>query len=121
MELSLRIIHVLPFLLEGYMKQLLQAKGTDNNVKYPKRLGRFFANDSNGSYYLNQWVKDDISCNETCCALEGSYNLYYSKRHPYFHVNDQINTTPIIWKKNDAESLIFDVFSTIENTYTRIT
>ncbi len=106
--------------IEGYIRQLHQIKGGTETIQNLNRLGAIFNEASSGKWILCEWAKSDIPCVDTCFALEGAYNIYRSKRHPYFHVKNQIATTPIIWKKEDADSLVVEVFETIEKTYSHI-
>jgi len=106
--------------LEGYIRQLLIAKGKTDTVRNTRKLGAIFDKGSNSEWKLIDEIKKDIPCNKTCYALVSAYSLLDSRRHPYFHVRTQIETTPIIWNKKDSESLIFEVFSTIEQTYSQI-
>lgn len=106
--------------LEGYIRKLLTAKGNENYVKSCGKLGSLFRKDHNNIERLQEFARDDIECDMTIAALEKSYNLWKSKRHPYFHVDIRTQITPIIWKKEDAEELIFEVLNTIEETYSQI-
>ncbi len=106
--------------LEGYIRKLLTAKGNENHVKSCGKLGSLFRKDHDNIERLQEFARDDIECDMTVAALEKSYNLWISKRHPYFHVDTRTEMTPIIWKKENAEDLIFVVLQTIEETYSQI-
>ncbi len=107
--------------LEGYIRQLLNAKGKDDGVRKVNKIGTLFEDpDEKGRCALMEFAKGDIACEKTCFALEEAYSQWVSFRHPYFHVEKVIKTTPIIWKKEGAEGLLFDVLKTIEGTYSPI-
>jgi len=106
--------------LEGYIRQLLMFKGNDGGVKNANKLGSLFKEDPNNYSWLQDFAKTDIDCDATCSALEKSYNFWKSKRHPYFHVDRHIQMTPIIWNKGDAETIIHEALTLIEETYSQI-
>jgi hypothetical protein len=106
--------------LEGYIRQLLKFKGNDGGVKNANKLGSLFKEDVNDYSWLQDFAKSDIDCDATCSALEKSYNFWKSKRHPYFHVDRHIQMTPIIWNKGDAETIIHEALTLIEETYSQI-
>jgi hypothetical protein len=106
--------------LEGYIRQLLKFKGNDNGVKNANNLGSLFKEDVKNYSWLQEFAIADISCDATCSALEKSYNFWKSKRHPYFHVDRHIQMTPIIWNKGDAETIIHEALTLIEETYSQI-
>jgi len=106
--------------LEGYIRQLLKLKGHDDGVKNVNKLGSLFKEDVNDYSWLQDFAKSDIDCDATCSALEKSYNFWKSKRHPYFHVDKHIQMTPIIWNKEDAEAIIHEGLTLIEETYSQI-
>ena len=106
--------------LEGYIRQLLNIKGKSNGVRNVNKLGSLFEDSVDNYQRLQTFAKDEIACVKTCEAIESVYSLYVSKRHPFFHVSTQIQTTPIICKKEDAEALVVDVLKTIEETYSQI-
>jgi|GEM_PF-1506183 len=106
--------------LEGYIRQLLKFKGNDDGVKNANKLGSLFKEDVNDYSWLQDFAKSDIDCDATCSALEKSYNFWKSKRHPYFHVDKHIQMTPIIWNKRDAEAIIHEALTLIEETYSQI-
>jgi len=105
--------------LEGYVKQLL--KNNYKEYKNNNKIGALFGNQNAQHFFpLQQFVKNEIKCTRTVEAIETSYNLYYSKRHPYFHIDKHIGTTPIIESKEDAQAINVEILSTIETTYKRI-
>ena len=106
--------------LEGYIRQLLHLKGNEDGVKNVNKIGALFKENANKVSYLMDFAKLDIQCDETCQALERAYNLWKSKRHPYFHINRHVQMTPIIWKKEDAEAILNDTLVLIEETYSKI-
>ena len=107
--------------LEGYMRQLLKFKGNGNDVRNAGRLGSLFnRKDARGYYCLQDFAKSDIDCDETCKSIERAYNYWLSKRHPFFHVNNQINMTRIIYDKETAEALVYETLGLIEETYSKI-
>lgn len=106
--------------LEGYIRQLLKFKGNDDGVKTVYKLGSLFKEDVNDYSWLQGFAKSDIDCDATCSALEKSYNFWKSKRHPYFHIDRHVKMTPIIWNKGDAETIIHEALTLIEETYSQI-
>ncbi len=106
--------------LEGYIRQLLSLKGRENGVKRAGNIGSLFREDTEYVSYLQDFAKIDIQCDNTCNALERSYNYWKSKRHPYFHAEIRVQMTPIIWKKEDAEAILNDTLLLIEDTYSKI-
>lgn len=106
--------------LEGYIRQLLKFKGNDDGVKTVYKLGSLFKEDVNDYSWLQDFAKSDIDCDATCSALEKSYNFWKSKRHPYFHIGRHVQMTPIIWNKGDAETIIHETLTLIEETYSQI-
>ncbi len=106
--------------MEGYIRQLLKLKGHDNGVKNTNKLGRLFKEDVNNYSLLQDFATADISCDATCQALERAYNFWKSKRHPYFHIDKQVQMTPIVWNKGDAETIIHEALTLIEETYSQI-
>ena len=106
--------------LEGYIRQVLKFKGNGNNVRNIQKLGSLFKDDPKKYSWLQDFAKSDINCDETCKAIERTYNYWKSKRHPFFHVNKQINMTPIIYDKETAEALVYETLGLIEETYSKI-
>jgi len=106
--------------MEGYIRQLLKLKGHDNGVKNTNKLGSLFKEDVNNYSLLQDFATTDISCDATCQALERAYNFWKSKRHPYFHIDKQVQMTPIVWNKGDAETIIHEALTLIEETYSQI-
>lgn len=103
--------------LEGYMRQLLRDKGSDNSVKFVGNLGKLFKLRVDE---LQDFAKTDIACDATCEAIEKAYTYWKSKRHPYFHMDKRIEMTPIIYNKEDAEAIVHETLTLIEETYSKI-
>ena len=107
--------------LEGYIRQLLQSKSKENFVKFVGPLSKLFKDEDPNKYCcLQDFAKSDIGCDQTCEAIEKTYNYWKSKRHPFFHVDKRINMTPIIYDKKTAEALVHDTLILIEDTYSKI-
>jgi len=105
--------------LEGYVKQLLKANYKE--YKNTSNIGALFRHqDGQPFFHLQKFVKNEINCVNTIEAIEISYNLYFSRRHPYFHIDKHIETTPIIESKEDAQSINVEILTTIESTYQKI-
>lgn len=105
--------------LEGYIKQLL--KKSYKEYKNNNKIGALFGIQNVQHFFpLQNFVKNEIKCIHTVEAIEVSYNLYYSKRHPYFHINKHIGSTPIIESKEDAQAINVEILTTIESTYKKI-
>ncbi len=100
--------------LEGYLKVLLGKKG----VRVGKKFDMF---DHNGkTFELNLNTKDTIGCTKTITAVESLYNYYNANRHGLFHVETVTSATRIIKNKETADSIINEVLSLIEDTYSDI-
>lgn len=106
--------------LEGYIRQVLKFKGNGDDVRNSNKLGSLFKEDAKKYSWLQDFAKSDINCDETCKAIEKAYNYWKSKRHPYFHVDRQIDMTPILYDKQSAEALVFETLGLIEETYFKI-
>jgi len=105
--------------IEGYIKQLF--KKSYKEYKHNNKIGSLFGKlNAQNLFPLQEFVKNKIKCPYTIEALEASYNLYYSKRHPYFHIDKHISSTPIIESKNIAQAINVEIFATIESTYIKI-
>ncbi len=105
--------------LEGYVKQLLRESYKE--YKNNNKIGTLFGHQNDQHLFpLQEFVKNEINCINTIEAIETSYNLYYSRRHPYFHVDKRIDTTPIIENKKDAQAINVEILTTIESTYQKI-
>ena len=108
--------------LEGYIQQLLKSNSKRNGDTLRRDLGSLFEFEySTKCNYLSDSARAAIGCDETCKAIERAYNYWKSKRHPFFHVNKQINMTPIIYDKETAEALVYETLGLIEETYSKIT
>ncbi|BHH83761.1 RNase LS family HEPN domain-containing protein [Desulforhopalus sp. 52FAK] len=108
--------------LEGYLRQLLKSRcKTAYKTLHSGKVGSLFC-DKNGSgiFPLQDFVKREIGCEKTERAIEESYILYHSKRHPYFHIDKQVTTTAIIERQEEAQALNVEIFTTIEKTYNQI-
>ncbi|NLD35868.1 MAG: hypothetical protein GX654_03280 [Desulfatiglans sp.] len=103
--------------LEGYIKQILRDKGSDNSVRFVSSLGCLFKPRIDE---LQDFAKLDIACDKTCEVIEKSYSYWKSKRHPYFHMDRHIEMTPILYKKEDAEAIVYETLTLIEETYSKI-
>lgn len=103
--------------MEGYIRQLLKAKysGHNNTNKIGSLFGDYV---EHKGFPLSDHAKTDIRCTDTICALEIAYTKYHRLRHPYFHVDKDIPSAPIIERKDVALALTMDVLTTIESTYT---
>ena len=106
--------------LEGYIRQLLRHKGNEDGVKKVGRIGSLFIKGANKCFLLQDFAKSDIACDVTCNALEKAYSFWMPRRHPYFHVDKHISMTPIIYNKKDAETIVHETLTLIEETYSKI-
>jgi hypothetical protein len=106
--------------LEGYIRQLLLLKGNEDGVKNVKRIGSLFIEDGAGYSWFQDFAKSDIGCDQTCKALEKTYNFWKIRRHGLFHVDRPIKMTPIINKKEASETIIHEALNLIEETYCQI-
>lgn len=105
--------------LEGYIKQLLRQNYKE--YKSTNRIGSLFGDQNDQQIFpLQDFVKKQIKCSKTKEAIETSYNLYYSRRHPYFHIDKHIASSPILESKEDAQAINIEIFTTIEATYSQI-
>lgn len=105
--------------IEGYVKQLL--KQNFKEYKNTNKLGSLFKDPDEQHFFpLQDFVKDDIKCSKTIEAIETSYNLYHSRRHPLFHVDKHVSSTPIIENKESAQAINVEILTTIETTYRNI-
>ncbi len=104
--------------LEGYIRQLLMKSFKD--YKHQQKIGSLFEKTEENVYKVLDFVDNAIDSPPIKDALETSYTLYYSKRHPLFHVDKWVKTTPIIERKEDAQSINIEILSTIESTYREI-
>ena len=105
--------------LEGYMRQLLKEKAKEDSTKN-SQIGKLFREDPNNHSYVQDFVREEIGCGKTCQALEGLYNFWRSKRHPYFHMGRNIMTTPLIYDEGTATALIHDSLNLIEKSFNDI-
>jgi len=102
--------------MEGYVRQLVKYKSPKH--KNTGKLGSLFNNSpGDQTFYLQDFIKKDIGCTKTEEAIETAYNLYRSKRHPYFHIDKHIESAPIIENKQAAQALNVEILSTIEATF----
>lgn len=104
--------------LEGYIRQLLGCKGKDRCVRFPGKIGSLF--DDSDEPKLLDFARNDIGCLKTCDALQRLYLLYKSKRHPYFHMSSRLQTSPVIIRKEIAESHLVEILRSIESTFNTI-
>jgi hypothetical protein len=106
--------------MEGYMRQLIRIKGKTPQVRNVNKIGSLFNDPQDGNYQLLDFAKDDIACLATCNALEITYSFWQSKRHPLFHISKIYETTPIVYRKDQAEALLLEILKTVEDTYSKI-
>lgn len=104
--------------LEGYIRQLLQAYFP--SYKNQQKIGSLFDPQKDGTFKVLGFVLKEIANETVCNALGDAYTQWYTKRHPYFHVDKTVGTTPIIESKEDALTLNIELFQTIEVTYASI-
>jgi hypothetical protein len=103
--------------LEGYTRQLL--KKSYSGYSSTHKIGAIFT-EKNSTFFLSDHAAKDIKCEKTIEAIEKSYNFWQSKRHPYFHIDKNFASAPIIESKQAAQALNVEVFDLIESTYCQI-
>ncbi|CAK2474396.1 Bacterial toxin RNase RnlA/LsoA DBD domain-containing protein [Vibrio crassostreae] len=100
--------------LEGYLKQVLAAKG------YP--IARNFSSvidGSGGCPCVQEAVKTAINCSNTVLAVEKCYAYWASQRHGLFHVDSIVETSRTL-NRDEASAIIEHTLELIESTYTAI-
>lgn len=112
--------------LEAFLLKLLLNKSiyvnpaaTKGSGSY-KNFGAIFEKDSNGQYKLRKNI--DIIINDSVygSCVEEIYNQIVKSRHVYFHANQILMLTKMIFSKSEADAILSDVFELIDNISARI-
>lgn len=103
--------------LEGYIKLLF----LNNNIKIKKKNGfdeHIFFDDY--KYFLRPETKALIDCNDTCLAIERSFNYFNQHRNQLFHADGIDANIRLVETKKEAVRIINNTFAIIEETYNSI-
>jgi hypothetical protein len=69
---------------------------------------------------LNDSTRADLKCNKTCTAINQCYSYYKDNRHGLFHVDGMIQNTRLIECRSEANSIVTEILSLIDNTYAEV-
>ncbi len=103
--------------LEGYIKKMFLTY----DIRLREEVGsKFVFNKIGDKFELILETQQIINDNNAIKALELSYNYYYKHRHGLFHIDNGIETSRILEKKSEADDILQDIFSIIEQSYAQI-
>jgi hypothetical protein len=106
--------------LEGSMYDCLNTYGlyssnyTDNG---DQRIGVMFHKSGDDSYSLKHEHCENIENTDMIRALENAYNQYTGKRHPLFHVEEELIFSKFITSLDVAMSMLTDIRVCINELY----
>jgi hypothetical protein len=106
--------------LEGCIFDCLNVYGlytsnyTDNG---DQRIGVMFQKNGEGCYSLKKEYCEKIQNTDMICALESAYNQYTGKRHPLFHVEEELIFSKFISNLDVAMHLLGDIRVCINELY----
>lgn len=106
--------------LEALLLDLLQRKGI--SVNPPRQnLGSVFVPDASHTHHIlspaNQTLVNDATYQQ---CLEDIYNYFKQQRHTRFHANQVLVLTTMIFRKEEADAIISDVLTIIDDTAQKI-
>jgi hypothetical protein len=104
--------------LEGYLKKLLDMKG----ITVPRDgFGDFFElNAMRSAFLLKEEYRKQIACTATSSAVQSAYSYLNHHRHTLFHAGPSSASTRIIEKRVEADEIITNVLSIIDDSYGKI-
>ena len=86
-----------------------------------KNFGAIFEKDNNSQIFkLRSNFKNIISDSVYELCVEDIYNYIVGSRHVYFHANQILMLTRMIFDKSEADAILSDVFELIENISAKI-
>jgi hypothetical protein len=106
--------------LEGSMYDCFNAYGlyssnyTDNG---DQRIGVMFHKSGDDSYSLKHEHFENIENTDMIRALENAYNQYTGKRHPLFHVEEELIFSKFITSLDVAMNMLTDIRECINELY----
>ncbi len=121
--------YVFPVLkgLEALLLKLLLNKSILIDHAAPKGSGKYknfgaiFEKDNNSQIFkLRSNFKNIISDSVYELCVEDIYNYIVGSRHVYFHANQILMLTRMIFDKSEADAILSDVFELIENISAKI-
>lgn len=113
--------------LEAFLLKLLLIKSiridhtaTKGSGIY-KNFGAVFEKDNNSNIYkLKSNVKNIMADSVYESCVEDIYNHIVGSRHVYFHANQILMLTRMIFDKSEADAILSDVFELIDNVSAKI-
>lgn len=112
--------------LEAFLLKLLLNKSIYVNHAAPKgsgsykNFGAIFEKDSNNQHKLRKNISIIINDSVYESCIENIYNQIVKSRHVYFHANQILMLTKMIFSKSEADAILSDVFELIDSVSAKI-